>query len=317
MNFFKKLFTKEKKETLDSGLKKSKDSFFNKISKVIVGKSKVDDEVLDNLEEVLISSDVGVKTTLKIIDHIEDRVKKDKFISSDELDTILKEEITKIICDSQDDDDFLSIGDNKPHVILVVGVNGVGKTTSIGKMANHYKSLGLKVMIGAADTFRAAAIDQLEVWSNRVGVELVKQKMGSDPASVSYDTLESAINKNIDVVLIDTAGRLHNKTNLMNELGKIKRVLQKKNINAPHEVLLVIDGSTGQNAFEQAKQFTSVTEITSLAVTKLDGTAKGGVVLGISDQFNIPIKFIGVGEGIEDLQVFNKIEFVDSFFKKS
>ena len=317
MNFFKKLFTKEKKETLDSGLKKSKDSFFNKISKVIVGKSKVDDEVLDNLEEVLISSDVGVKTTLKIIDHIEDRVKKDKFISSDELDTILKEEITKIICDSQDDDDFLSIGDNKPHVILVVGVNGVGKTTSIGKMANHYKSLGLKVMIGAADTFRAAAIDQLEVWSNRVGVELVKQKMGSDPASVSYDTLESAINKNIDVVLIDTAGRLHNKTNLMNELGKIKRVLQKKNVNAPHEVLLVIDGSTGQNAFEQAKQFTSVTEITSLAVTKLDGTAKGGVVLGISDQFNIPIKFIGVGEGIEDLQVFNKIEFVDSFFKKS
>ena len=317
MNFFKKLFTKEKKETLDSGLKKSKDSFFNKISKVIVGKSKVDDEVLDNLEEVLISSDVGVKTTLKIIDHIEDRVKKDKFISSDELDTILKEEITKIICDSQDDDDFLSIGDNKPHVILVVGVNGVGKTTSIGKMANHYKSLGLKVMIGAADTFRAAAIDQLEVWSNRVGVELVKQKMGSDPASVSYDTLESAINKNIDVVLIDTAGRLHNKTNLMNELGKIKRVLQKKNVNAPHEVLLVIDGSTGQNAFEQAKQFTSVTEITSLAVTKLDGTAKGGVVLGISDQFNIPIKFIGVCEGIEDLQVFNKIEFVDSFFKKS
>ena len=317
MNFFKKLFTKEKKETLDSGLKKSKDSFFNKISKVIVGKSKVDDEVLDNLEEVLISSDVGVKTTLKIIDHIEDRVKKDKFISSDELDTILKEEITKIICDSQDDDDFLSIGDNKPHVILVVGVNGVGKTTSIGKMANHYKSLGLKVMIGAADTFRAAAIDQLEVWSNRVGVELVKQKMGSDPASVSYDTLESAINKNIDVVLIDTAGRLHNTTNLMNELGKIKRVLQKKNVNAPHEVLLVIDGSTGQNAFEQAKQFTSVTEITSLAVTKLDGTAKGGVVLGISDQFNIPIKFIGVGEGIEDLQVFNKIEFVDSFFKKS
>ena len=317
MNFFKKLFTKEKKETLDTGLKKSKDSFFNKISKVIVGKSKVDDEVLDNLEEVLISSDVGVKTTLKIIDHIEDRVKKDKFISSDELDTILKEEITKIICDSQDDDDFLSIGDNKPHVILVVGVNGVGKTTSIGKMANHYKSLGLKVMIGAADTFIAAAIDQLEVWSNRVGVELVKQKMGSDPASVSYDTLESAINKNIDVVLIDTAGRLHNKTNLMNELGKIKRVLQKKNVNAPHEVLLVIDGSTGQNAFEQARQFTSVTEITSLAVTKLDGTAKGGVVLGISDQFNIPIKFIGVGEGIEDLQVFNKIEFVDSFFKKS
>ena len=315
MNFFKKLFTKEKKETLDSGLKKSKDSFFNKISKVIVGKSKVDDEVLDNLEEVLISSDVGVKTTLKIIDHIEDRVKKDKFISSDELDTILKEEITKIICDSQADDDFLSIGDNKPHVILVVGVNGVGKTTSIGKMANHYKSLGLKVMIGAADTFRAAAIDQLEVWSNRVGVELVKQKMGSDPASVSYDTLESAINKNIDVVLIDTAGRLHNKTNLMNELGKIKRVLQKKNVNAPHEVLLVIDGSTGQNAFEQAKQFISTTDVNSLAITKLDGTAKGGVVIGISDEFKIPVKYIGVGEAIDDLQTFNKHEFVDSFFK--
>ena len=298
-------------------LKKSKDSFFNKISKVIVGKSKVDDEVLDNLEEVLISSDVGVKTTLKIIDHIEDRVKKDKFINSDELDIILKEEIIKIICDSNNGDDFLSISEDKPYVILVVGVNGVGKTTSIGKMANYYKSLGLKVMIGAADTFRAAAIDQLQVWSERVGVDLVKQEMGSDPASVSYDTLESAINKNIDVVLIDTAGRLHNKTNLMNELGKIKRVLQKKNINAPHEVLLVIDGSTGQNAFEQAKQFSSVTEITSLAVTKLDGTAKGGVVLGISDQFNIPIKFIGVGEGIEDLQIFDKKEFVDSFFNKT
>lgn len=317
MNFFKKLFTKEKKESLDKGLKKSKDSFFNKISKVIVGKSKVDDEVLDDLEEILISSDVGVKTTLKIIDHIEERVKKDKFLNSDELDSILKEEITRIICDSEDENEFLSISNDKPHVILVVGVNGVGKTTSIGKMANHYKSLGLKVMIGAADTFRAAAIDQLQVWSERVGVDLVKQEMGSDPASVSYDTLESAINKSIDVVLIDTAGRLHNKTNLMNELGKIKRVLKKKNINAPHEVLLVIDGSTGQNAFEQAKQFTNVTEITSLAVTKLDGTAKGGVVLGISDQFNIPIKFIGVGEGIDDLQVFNKKEFVDSFFKKS
>ena len=317
MNFFKKLFTKEKKESLDKGLKKSKDSFFNKISKVIVGKSKVDDEVLDDLEEILISSDVGVKTTLKIIDHIEERVKKDKFLNSDELDLILKEEITRIICDSEDENEFLSISNDKPHVILVVGVNGVGKTTSIGKMANHYKSLGLKVMIGAADTFRAAAIDQLQVWSERVGVDLVKQEMGSDPASVSFDTLESAINKNIDVVLIDTAGRLHNKTNLMNELGKIKRVLKKKNVNAPHEVLLVIDGSTGQNAFEQAKQFTNVTEITSLAVTKLDGTAKGGVVLGISDQFNIPIKFIGVGEGIDDLQVFNKKEFVDSFFKKS
>ena len=304
MNFFKKLFTKEKKQSLDKGLKKSNESFFNKISKVVIGKSKVDDQVLDNLEEILISSDVGVKTTLKIIDQIEKRVAKDKFLNSDELDLILKEEIIKIICDSEQNNS-LSIDNDKPHVILVVGVNGVGKTTSIGKMANYYKSIGLKVMVGAADTFRAAAIDQLQVWSDRVGVELVKQKMGSDPASVAFDTLESAINKNMDVVLIDTAGRLHNKANLMNELSKIKRVLQKKNINAPHEVLLVIDGSTGQNAFEQAKQFTNVTEITSLAVTKLDGTAKGGVVLGISDQFNIPIKFIGIGEGVEDLQIFD------------
>ena len=316
MNFFKKLFSKEKKESLDKGLKKSNESFFNKISKVVIGKSKVDDQVLDNLEEILISSDVGVKTTLKIIDQIEERVAKDKFLNSSELDLILKEEIIKIICDSEDNNTF-SFDTNKPHVILVVGVNGVGKTTSIGKMANYYKSIGLKVMVGAADTFRAAAIGQLQVWTDRVGVELVKQDMGSDPASVAFDTLESAINKNIDIVLIDTAGRLHNKANLMNELSKIKRVLQKKNINAPHEVLLVIDGSTGQNAFEQAKQFTNVTEITSLAVTKLDGTAKGGVVLGISDQFNITIKFIGIGEGVEDLQLFDKKEFVDSFFKKS
>ena len=316
MNFFKKLFSKEKKESLDKGLKKSNESFFNKISKVVIGKSKVDDQVLDNLEEILISSDVGVKTTLKIIDQIEERVAKDKFLNSAELDLILKEEIIKIICDSEDNNTF-SFDTNKPHVILVVGVNGVGKTTSIGKMANYYKSIGLKVMVGAADTFRAAAIGQLQVWTDRVGVELVKQDMGSDPASVAFDTLESAINKNIDIVLIDTAGRLHNKANLMNELSKIKRVLQKKNINAPHEVLLVIYGSTGQNAFEQAKQFTNVTEITSLAVTKLDGTAKGGVVLGISDQFNIPIKFIGIGEGVEDLQLFDKKEFVDSFFKKS
>ena len=316
MNFFKKLFTKEKKESLDKGLKKSNESFFNKISKAVIGKSKVDDQVLDDLEEILISSDVGVKTTLKIIDQIEERVAKDKFLNSSELDLILKEEIIKIICNS-DEDDFLSLSKNKPHVILVVGVNGVGKTTSIGKMANYYKSLGLKVMVGAADTFRAAAISQLQVWTDKAGVELVKQDMGSDPASVAFDTLESAINKNIDVVLIDTAGRLHNKANLMNELSKIKRVLQKKNIDAPHEVLLIIDGSTGQNAFEQAKQFTNVTEITSLAVTKLDGTAKGGVVLGISDQFNIPIKFIGIGEGVEDLQIFDKKEFVDSFFKKS
>ena len=307
---------KQKKESLNKGLQKTSLSFFTKISKVIIGKSKVDDDILDELEEVLISSDVGVKTTLKIIDKIESRVAKDKYISSNELDSILKEEIIDII-DSSDDENQFNISKNRPHVILVVGVNGVGKTTSIGKMANHYKSLGLKVVIGAADTFRAAAIEQLEIWADRVGVDLIKQEMGSDPASVAFDTLESAINKKADVVLIDTAGRLHNKTNLMNELSKIKRVLQKKNIDAPQEVLLVIDGSTGQNAFEQAKQFTNVTEITALAVTKLDGTAKGGVVLGISDQFNIPIKFIGVGEGLDDLQLFNKKEFVDSFFNKS
>ena len=315
-SIFSKLFTKQKKESLNKGLQKTSSSFFTKISKVIIGKSKVDDDILDELEEVLISSDVGVKTTLKIIDKIESRVAKDKYISSNELDSILKEEIIDII-DSSDDENQFNISKNRPHVILVVGVNGVGKTTSIGKMANHYKSLGLKVVLGAADTFRAAAIEQLEIWADRVGVDLIKQEMGSDPASVAFDTLESAINKKADVVLIDTAGRLHNKTNLMNELSKIKRVLQKKNIDAPQEVLLVIDGSTGQNAFEQAKQFTNVTEITALAVTKLDGTAKGGVVLGISDQFNIPIKFIGVGEGLDDLQLFNKKEFVDSFFNKS
>ena len=315
-SLFSKLFTKQKKESLNKGLQKTSSSFFAKISKVIVGKSKVDDDVLDELEEVLISSDVGVKTTLKIIDKIEARVAKDKYISSNELDSILKEEIIDII-DSSDEENQFNISENRPHVILVVGVNGVGKTTSIGKMANYYKSIGLKVVIGAADTFRAAAIEQLEIWAERVKVDLIKQEMGSDPASVAFDTLESAINKKADVVLIDTAGRLHNKTNLMNELSKIKRVLQKKNIDAPHEVLLVIDGSTGQNAFEQAKQFTNVTEITSLAITKLDGTAKGGVVLGISDQFKIPIKFIGVGEGLEDLQLFNKKEFVNSFFNKS
>ena len=264
----------------------------------------------------MISSDVGVKTTLKIIDKIELRVAKDKYINTDELDSILKEEIIDIIDSSEEENQF-SISDNRPHVILVVGVNGVGKTTSIGKMAHHYKSMGLKVVIGAADTFRAAAIEQLEIWANRVEVDLIKQEMGSDPASVAYDTLDSAINKKADVVLIDTAGRLHNKTNLMNELSKIRRVLQKKNVEAPQEVLLVIDGSTGQNAFEQAQQFTNVTEITSLAVTKLDGTAKGGVVLGISDQFKIPIKFIGIGEGLDDLQLFDRKEFVDSFFNKS
>ena len=314
-SIFSNFFSKQKKQSLDKGLEKTSSSFFNKISKVIVGKSKVDDEVLDELEEILISSDVGVKTTLKIIDRIESRVSRDKYIGSNELDIILKEEIMGVI-DSVEENQFI-ISNKKPHVILVVGVNGVGKTTSIGKMANHYKSLGLKVVIGASDTFRAAAIEQLEIWAKRVDVDLIKQEMGSDPASVAFDTLESAINKNADVVLIDTAGRLHNKVNLMNELGKIKRVLQKKNIDAPHEVILVIDGSTGQNAFEQAKQFSNVTEITSLVVTKLDGTAKGGVVLGISDQFKIPIKFIGIGEGLEDLQLFNKKEFVNSFFNKS
>ena len=315
-SIFSNFFSKQKKQSLDKGLEKTSSSFFNKISKVIVGKSKVDDEVLDELEEILISSDVGVKTTLKIIDSIESRVSKDRYIGSNELDIILKEEIMGVI-DSSDEENQFIISDKKPHVILVVGVNGVGKTTSIGKMANHYKSLGLKVVIGASDTFRAAAIEQLEIWAKRVDVDLIKQEMGSDPASVAFDTLESAINKNADVVLIDTAGRLHNKVNLMNELGKIKRVLQKKNIDAPHEIILVIDGSTGQNAFEQAKQFSNVTEITSLVVTKLDGTAKGGVVLGISDQFKIPIKFIGIGEGLDDLQLFNKKEFVNSFFNKS
>ena len=315
-SIFSNFFSKQKKQSLDKGLEKTSSSFFNKISKVIVGKSKVDDEVLDELEEILISSDVGVKTTLKIIDSIESRVSKDKYIGSNELDIILKEEIMGVVDSSGEENQFI-ISNKKPHVILVVGVNGVGKTTSIGKMANHYKSLGLKVVIGASDTFRAAAIEQLEIWAKRVDVDLIKQEMGSDPASVAFDTLESAINKNADVVLIDTAGRLHNKVNLMNELGKIKRVLQKKNIDAPHEIILVIDGSTGQNAFEQAKQFSNVTEITSLVVTKLDGTAKGGVVLGISDQFKIPIKFIGIGEGLEDLQLFNKKEFVNSFFNKS
>ena len=313
------IFTnKTKKESLNKGLKISNQSFFNKISKAILGKSKVDDEVLDELEEILISSDVGVKTTIKIIDRIEGRVAKEKYVNADELDMILKEEIISMISDDEENiDDFIINKNNIPHVILIVGVNGAGKTTSIGKMANYYKSLGLKVVIGAADTFRAAAIEQLEVWADRVKVDLIKQEMGSDPASVAFDTLESAIKKNADVVLIDTAGRLHNKVNLMNELSKIKRVLKKKVFDAPNEVILVIDGSTGQNAFEQAKQFTKVTEITSLIVTKLDGTAKGGVVLGISDQFKIPIKFIGVGEKIEDLQIFDKKEFVDSFFKKS
>ena len=317
MSLFKKIFSKEKKETLDKGLEKSKTSFFSKLSKAVAGKSKVDDDVLDNLEEVLVSSDVGVATTLKIIDRIEARVAKDKYLGTDELNQLLREEIASLLSETNigNETEFSIPADKKPYVVMVVGVNGVGKTTTIGKLAAQFKKQGLKVMLGAADTFRAAAIEQLQVWADRVDVPVVKQKMGSDPASVAYDTVQSAINQNIDVVIIDTAGRLHNKVNLMNELTKIKNVMQKVIEDAPHEVLLVLDGSTGQNAFEQAKQFTKATEVTSLAVTKLDGTAKGGVVIGISDQFQIPVKYIGVGEKLDDLQVFNKIEFVDSFFK--
>jgi len=317
MSLFKKIFSKEKKETLDKGLEKSKTSFFSKLSKAVAGKTKVDDDVLDNLEEILVSSDVGVKTTLKIIERIEKRVAANKYLGTEELNSILREEIAGLLAETNvgNETDFTIPSVKKPYVIMVVGVNGVGKTTTIGKLAFQFKKSGKKVVLGAADTFRAAAIDQLQVWADRVGVPIVKQEMGSDPASVAFDTLKSAVSQNADVVIIDTAGRLHNKVNLMNELTKIKRVMQKVVDNAPHDVLLVLDGSTGQNAFEQAKQFTLATEVTSLAVTKLDGTAKGGVVIGISDQFQIPVKYIGVGEGIDDLQVFNKIEFVDSFFK--
>ena len=314
MNFFKKIFRKSNNDKLDKSLEKTSSSFIEKIKKVVVGKTKVDATTLDDLEEVLITSDVGVKTTLKIIDSIEERVKKEKYTNAQELDTILKEEISNIIFDNSDSDAYEI--KEKPHVILVVGVNGVGKTTSIGKLANFFKNQGLSVMIGAADTFRAAAIEQLEEWAIRSNVDIVKQEMGSDPASVSYDTLNSAINKNHDIVIIDTAGRPHNKVNLMNELSKIGRVLKKLNINAPHEILLVLDGSTGQNAYEQAKQFSEATEITSMMVTKLDGTAKGGVVIGISDQLSIPIKFIGTGESIDDIEIFDKKQFVESFFKK-
>lgn len=317
MSFFKKIFSSEKKETLDKGLEKSKTSFFNKLGKAVAGKSKVDDEVLDNLEEVLVSSDVGVETTLKVIERIEERVSRDKYLGTDELNAILREEIAALLSETNvgEDTEFAIPSDKSPYVIMVVGVNGVGKTTTIGKLAYQFKKQGKKVVLGAADTFRAAAIDQLQVWADRVDVPIVKQNMGSDPASVAFDTLKSAVSQEADVVIIDTAGRLHNKVNLMNELTKVKRVMQKVVGDAPHDVLLVLDGSTGQNAFEQAKQFTNATEVTSLAVTKLDGTAKGGVVIGISDQFKIPVKYIGVGEGIEDLQVFNKYEFVDSFFK--
>nr|WP_299033286.1 signal recognition particle-docking protein FtsY [uncultured Tenacibaculum sp.] len=317
MSFFKKIFSKEKKETLDKGLEKTKTSFFSKLSKAVAGKAKVDDDVLDNLEEVLVSSDVGVETTLKIIDRIEERVARDKYLGTEELNQILREEIAGLLSETNtgDETDFTIPANTKPYVLMVVGVNGVGKTTTIGKLASQFKKQGLKVVLGAADTFRAAAIDQLQVWADRTDVPIVRQEMGSDPASVAFDTVQSGVNQDADVIIIDTAGRLHNKVNLMNELTKIKRVMQKVVPDAPHDVLLVLDGSTGQNAFEQAKQFTKATEVTSLAVTKLDGTAKGGVVIGISDQFQIPVKYIGVGEGIDDLQVFNKHEFVDSFFK--
>lgn len=316
MSWFKKIFKKEEKESLDKGLEKSSQGFFDKISRAVIGKSKVDDEVLDELEEVLIASDVGVNTTVKIIERIEARVERDKYVNTSELDKILREEISALLLENPHSQTKNIDETKKPYVIMVVGVNGVGKTTTIGKLANQFKSQGLKVVLGAGDTFRAAAVDQLVIWSERVGVPIVKQNMGSDPASVAFDTVQSAVAQNADVVIIDTAGRLHNKINLMNELSKIKRVMQKVLPEAPHEVLLVLDGSTGQNAFEQAKQFTAATEVTALAVTKLDGTAKGGVVIGISDQFQIPVKYIGVGEKMEDLQLFNGEEFVDSFFKK-
>lgn len=309
-------FSKDKKETLDKGLSKTKESVFSKITRAVAGKSKVDDEVLDNLEEVLITSDVGVDTTLKIIERIEKRVEKDKYVNTQELTAILREEIAALLTENYTDDgeSFTLPEGKKPYVIMVVGVNGVGKTTTIGKLAYQFKKAGQNVYLGAADTFRAAAVEQLVIWSERVGVPIVKQKMGSDPASVAFDTLSSAKANNADVVIIDTAGRLHNKINLMNELTKIKNVMKKVIPDAPHEILLVLDGSTGQNAFEQAKQFTAATEVNALAITKLDGTAKGGVVIGISDHFRIPVKYIGLGEGMEDLQVFRRKEFVDSLF---
>jgi len=315
MGFFS-FFSKEKKETLDKGLSKTKENVFSKLARAVAGKSKVDDEVLDNLEEVLITSDVGVETTLNIIKRIEAKVASDKYVNAQELNNILKDEIAGLLMEnnSEDLEDFSVPDEKKPYVIMVVGVNGVGKTTTIGKMAYQFKKAGKSVYLGAADTFRAAAVEQLVIWGDRVGVPVIKQKMGADPASVAYDTLSSAVANNADVIIIDTAGRLHNKVNLMNELTKIKSVMKKVIPDAPHEVLLVLDGSTGQNAFEQAKQFTLATEVTSLAITKLDGTAKGGVVIGISDQFKIPVKYIGLGEGIEDLQVFRKKEFVDSLF---
>lgn len=314
-----KFFNKDNKEDLDKGLEKTKNNFFTKLGKAVVGKSKVDDEVLDQLEEVLITSDVGVQTTVKIIERIEDRVAKEKYLNVEELDKILKEEIASLLAENNSEDqvDFYLPEDKKPYVVLVVGVNGVGKTTTIGKLAWQFKERGKKVILGAADTFRAAAVDQINLWGERVGVPVVSHGMNTDPASVAYDAVKQAVDEKADLVLIDTAGRLHTKVNLMNELGKIKRVIQKFLPEAPHEVLLVLDGSTGQNALIQASEFTKVTEVTSLAITKLDGTAKGGVVLGISDEFKIPVKYIGVGEKPENLQIFNKTEFVDSFFKRS
>ncbi|MDL2214648.1 signal recognition particle-docking protein FtsY [Dysgonomonas sp. OttesenSCG-928-M03] len=310
-------FSKQKKESLDKGLEKTKESMFSKLSRIVVGKSKVDDDVLDDLEEVLITSDVGVDTTLKIIERVEGRVSRDKYVNADELTNILREEIAELLTEnnSDDNDQGFSLSDGiKPYVIMVVGVNGVGKTTTIGKLANQFKKAGKSVYLGAADTFRAAAVEQLGIWGERVGVPVVKQSMGSDPASVAFDAISSAKANNADVVIIDTAGRLHNKIGLMNELSKIKNVMNKVVPGAPHEVLLVLDGSTGQNAFEQAKQFTAATDVSALAITKLDGTAKGGVVIGISDQFKIPVKYIGLGEGIDDLQVFQRRAFVDSLF---
>lgn len=310
------LFNKSKKETLDRGLEKTKQSVFDKLSRAIVGKSKVDDSVLDDLEEVLITSDVGVETTLKVIERIETRVARDKYVSTSELNGILRDEIAALLAENNSDDNenWDLPADHKPYVILVVGVNGVGKTTTIGKLAYQFKKAGKKVFLGAADTFRAAAVEQISIWGERVGVPVIKQQMGSDPASVAFDTLSSATANGADVVLIDTAGRLHNKIGLMNELKKIKDVMKKVLPEAPDEIMLVLDGSTGQNAFEQAKQFATVTQITSLAITKLDGTAKGGVVIGISDQLKVPVKYIGLGEGMEDLQLFNKRQFVDSLF---
>ena len=317
MGFFS-IFSREKKETLNQGLEKTKQSFFGKLSRALVGKSSVDDEVLDNLEEILVTSDVGVDTTLEIIQRIEQRVARDKYVTTTELNHVLRDEIVGLLTESgaKDEQEFAIPSDKKPYVVMVVGVNGVGKTTTIGKLAYQFKKAGLKVYLGAADTFRAAAVEQLCIWGERVGVPVIKQNMGSDPASVAFDTLASALANDADVVLIDTAGRLHNKKGLMDELSKIKRVMQKQIPDAPHEVLLVLDGSTGQNAFEQARQFTAATEVTGMAITKLDGSAKGGVVIGVSHQFKIPVRYIGLGEGMEDLQPFDRKEFVDSLFSE-